>query len=99
MKMRFKAAVGSLLVGGALAGAAVMPAAGQAAAVGDVCYLHSWAAPAPVLAQNGQSVLYWLAAGSGFRITGFYVDFYTGHGNGLADGFLHRTYINQATCS
>lgn len=104
MKMKLRAAVGSLLISAAVAGAAVVPASGQAGEVGvqavpgDVCHVHSWAAPLPVFHPTSGSVLYYLQAGDGFRIVAYAGTFYLGHGNGLADGHVWRSSLDQSTC-
>jgi hypothetical protein len=87
-----------LLVVGLIAGALAVPAAGvaQAAEVGQVCNIQGeW-----IVARNsdGTGFLYYITEGQGFRITAFAGAYYRGHGNGLADGYLLREFINQATC-
>ncbi|MFA4926993.1 MAG: hypothetical protein WC558_00645 [Patulibacter sp.] len=99
MRTKFKAAVGSLLISGVLAGAAVMPATSQAAVPGQVCHVHSFAAPAPVLDFTGTSgVLYYLGAGAGFRIAAYNGNYYLGNGNGQPQGLIYRTDLDQASC-
>lgn len=107
--MRFKAAVGSLLVSAAVAGAAVAPAAGQAGEVGiqaqpgDLCWVGNWYAP---VSSDTSLVnwIYWLGPGRAFRILGYSSApdgrlSYYGRGNGMDAGYLERFYINQSTCT
>ena len=101
MKLKFKAAVGSLLIGAAVAGAAVMPAAGQAAEPGQVCNLGpGWPGIEVRSTSSGPGVIYYhMYSGEGFRIVAYGANnTYYGHGNGKRDGYLWRDVINQSSC-
>lgn len=103
MNAKFKAAVGSLLVSGVLAGAAVMPAAGQAANPGDLCWIH-WGPTDSERAVRDDPITGWpmyvLASGAAFRVVSYAShNTYWGHGNGQANGYLLRDVVNQATCT
>lgn len=101
MRMKLRAAAGSLLVSAAVAGAAVVPASGQAgeagvqAVPGDVCHIR--AGIIGVVWLNGVNY-YTLNPGDGFRVLGYRDEYYVGHGNGQPDGYLLRTDIDQASC-
>ncbi len=99
MTMKFKAAVGSLLIGAAVAGAAVVPASGQAAQPGQVCNVDTaYAGGAAVVNVTTGNVMYYVPPGGGFRIVAYSGGDYLGHGNGLPDGLMLRLFINQASC-
>lgn len=98
MKTKIRAAVGSLLVTAVAAGAAVVPASSQAAQPGQVCHVHSWAAPAPVLSTGTAGVLYYLGAGAGFRIAAYDGNYYLGNGSGKPQGLIYRADLDQASC-
>lgn len=103
MKMKIRATVGSLLVTAVAAGAAVMPAASQAAQPGDLCWTHWWmpVAHLQVLNWPGGDSMYALAPGGAFRVLGYgHQHTYYGHGNGKPNGYLvDRDAIDQATCT
>lgn len=109
--MKFRAAVGSMLVGGVLAGAAVMPAASSAGEVGimaqpgDLCWIDMAYPNAGVWADETLTTWsYSIPGGHAFRVLGYAganmtVPLYYGRGNGKPNGYLPRMYINQATCT
>lgn len=104
--MKLRAVVGSLLISAAVAGAAVMPASGQAGEVGiqaeegQVCNILSyWIAAEVWSTSSGGSTLYYVFSGDGFRIVSYAANnMYYGHGNGKANGYLNRDAINQSSC-
>jgi len=106
MKKKLTAAVGSLLISGVLAGAAVMPAASSAGGVGiqaqlgQVCNVDvGWPGVEVWANTSFTAVLYYVGSGDGFRIVAYGANnTYYGHGNGKADGYLGRDYINQSSC-
>lgn len=104
MTMKFKAAVGSLLISAAVAGAAVMPASGQAAQPGDLCIIEPAGGGYGPVYKNasglpGDPVLYWLYWGDYFRVVSYGAyDTYYGHGTGKPNGYVDRYEINQASC-
>lgn len=70
MKMKFKAAVGSLLVSGVLAGGAVMPAAaGAHGSTGPLCYGYYSSTPMYNFGVNPYYIWGYLAQGEAFRIS------------------------------
>lgn len=100
MKMKLRAAVGSLLISAAVAGAAVMPASGQAAEPGQVCNVDvGWPGVEVFVTPTGGGILYHVFSGDGFRIVSYGANnTYYGHGNGKANGYLWRDVINQSSC-
>lgn len=96
MRNRWKA----LLVGAMATGAVALPTAAQAAEIGQVCNVSVgasyWVSSQP--SYEARYALYILGEGAGFRVEGFYGDFYIGHGNGRATGYFPRNNINQGSC-
>lgn|SRR5690242_3027088 len=105
MKMKFRAAVGSILVTAVAAGAAVVPAASSAgdvgimASPGQVCNVYANYYPVyGNLTYIPGSFLYYLNPGDGVRILGYAGDYYRGRGNGKPEGYFHRSAVNQSSC-
>ncbi len=92
-------ALKSLLALGLLAAALALPAAAQAAEVGQVCNITNSIETAVVARySDGTGFAEYIHGGDGWRIDAFSGAYYQGHRNGGAEGYIPREWVVQGTC-
>jgi hypothetical protein len=78
--------------------AIALPSTAGAANPGEVCNLNRTEYVTRTPSESSE-ILYMLFSGAGFRIVEYAgPNYYYGHGNGKANGYIERSSINQSSC-
>jgi hypothetical protein len=85
------------LGGSGSAAAAVTAEPDQVCQIGSR-YFPGLVTRTPIARPSSGDVLYALNTGQWFRVVAYAGDYYYGHGDGRAHGYMDRDYIDQSTC-
>lgn len=84
-------------VAAVLVAVVLSPGVASAATPGEACQIANTGYLYPVSVPGGAT--YYLGYPSYFRVVAYGTSVtYWGHGNGLPDGYMSRSAVNQATC-